>query len=168
MGSLMVNLLLTWALGVTGAGQTGKTPSPPTVRLYIFTAPALPTSTEAETEESDLKERLQAVQDMANWLQDKRKKTITVVAGRDQADAVVEVTAVQHEAGMSLTQRTAGYLHGPRYDTWTVRVKVMAGTFTNDVTRQGQFPVLAAEAAADDVERWARRNLDLLIAARPK
>jgi len=168
MRLLTVSLVIMWILGATGPAHAGQAPPPETVRLYIFTAPAPPATSQAQKEETDLKERLQAVQDMSKWLRDKRKQTVTIVDRREAADAVVEVVAVQHAPGMSLAERTAGYLHGPRYDMWTVRVKVTAGTFSNEVARQGQFPLLAAEGAADNVDHWARTNRNQLIAARPR
>jgi hypothetical protein len=69
---------------------------------------------------------------------------------------------------MTLAERTSGNMHGPRHDAWTLRVKVTSGTFTNELAHQGQFPVLAAEGVADDVENWTRINRDVLLAARPK
>jgi hypothetical protein len=169
MNLWMVSLCLAWwtGSGVTAA-QARKQAPPPVIRLYVFTTVPPKSDKEKESEESDLKERIQAVQDITNWLKDKRKKTISIVDTKDAADVVVEVMAVQHAPGMTLAERTAGYLHGPRYDTWTVRAKVSAGTFTTEVGKQGQFPALAAEMVADDVEKWAKDNRDNLVAARPK
>jgi hypothetical protein len=68
---------------------------------------------------------------------------------------------------MTLTERTAGYIAGPRYDLWTVRVRITAGTFVNELSKQGQFPLLAATGVAEGVETWARDNRASLLAARP-
>jgi hypothetical protein len=169
MNTWMVSLFLaSWAgAGLSTAGTPQQAP-PQLIRLYVFTAGPPPSARAGESEATDLKERIDATQDISAWLKNKRKKTISVVDKKDSADAIVEVVAVQHAPGMTLTERTAGYLHGPRFDTWTVRARVTAGTFTNDVTHQGQFPALAAELVADDIEKWTRDNSDRLIAARPK
>jgi hypothetical protein len=171
MSLWMVSLCLAWWTGSGVApAQAPKQGPPQLIRLYVFTniPPKADKEKEKETEESDLKERVQATQDITNWLKDKKKKTISVVDTKDAADVVVEVMAVQHAPGMTLAERTAGYLHGPRYDTWTVRARVTAGTFSNELAKQGQFPALAAEMVADDVEKWTKDNREALVAARPK
>jgi hypothetical protein len=154
--------------GGSAAPEAQKTPPPQAIRLYLFTAPAPPKAKEADTEESDLKERVQATKDITTWLVDKKRKTVSVVDKRELADAIVEITAVQHAPGMTLSERTAGYMHGPQYETWTVRATVTAGAFTNELSRRSQFPSLAAEMVADDIEKWTSKNRDKLIAARPK
>lgn len=75
---------------------------------------------------------------------------------------------MQLAPGMTLAERTAGYLHGPRYDVWSVRGKVTAGAFTNEVAHQAQFPALAAEELADDLEVWTQTNRGRLMENRKR
>ncbi len=169
MHTLMVGLLLAWLTGNGGGVTQAKQPAQPeTIRLYIFTIVPPPDTEATEAQKVDLKERIQAVADIQKWYTEKRKKTISVVEGKTLADVVVEVAAVQVAPGMTLAERTSGYLHGPRYDAWTVRAKITAGTFTNEVAHQGQFPSLAAEGVADDIEKWTQTNRKQLVDARPK
>ncbi len=168
MHTLMVGLLLAGLPGGGGAAQAKPAAPPDAIRLYIFTIVPPPDTKPTEAQKADLKERIQAVADIQKWYRDKRKQTISVVDGKDLADVVVEITAVQVAPGMSLAERTSGYLHGPRYDAWTVRAKVTAGTFMHEASHQGQFPSIAAEGVADDIGKWTQTNRKLLLEARPK
>lgn len=168
MRTLAVSLAVALGTGIWGVSpEAQKAPPPETVRLYVFAAPITPKAEKDKTTETSWKDRVAAAKEIVNWLNDRKKKTITVVDVKEAADATVEIVAVTHAPGMSLTERTAGYIHGPRYDLWTVRVKITAGAFTNEMAKQGQFPSLAATGAAEGVEKWARENRESLLANRP-
>jgi len=168
MRTLAVSLCIALGAGAWVVSlEAQKEKEPETIRLYVFTALPAPKAEKSEEADVSLKDRQQATREIINWLKDKKKKTITVVDSKGASDATVEIVAVTHAPGMSLTERTAGYIHGPRYDLWTVRVTISAGAFTNEIAKQGQFPSLAATGAAEGVERWARENRESLLANRP-
>jgi len=168
MRTLVMGLCVALGAGIWSVPlQAQKAAPPETIRLYVFTAPAPPKAEKDEAAETSLKDRVAATKEIVNWLTDRKKKIVTVVAAKELADATVEIAAVTRSPGMTLTERTAGYISGPRYDLWTVRVRITAGTFTNELSKQGQFPSLAATGVAEGVEQWARDNRDSLLAARP-
>jgi len=168
MRTLAVSLCVALGAGIWVASlEAQKEKEAETIRLYVFTAPPAPKAEKGENADASVKDRVDATREIVSWLKDKKKKTITVVDSKGAADATVEIVAVTHAPGMSLTERTAGYIHGPRYDTWTVRVKIAAGAFTNEIAKQGQFPSLAATGVAEGVEKWARENRESLLASRP-
>ncbi len=76
MSMLLVSLFLAaWA----GIGQSDPAPAkraqPQPINLYVFTVTAVPAGRAAESDESDLKERIEATRDITTWLKEKRKKS---------------------------------------------------------------------------------------------
>src|SRR5262245_13814778 len=124
--------------------------TPPTVRVYVFTAEG--SSGQANDEE---KGRLEAVREMRDALA--KKKRVRIVNSREEADVVVEVMDREERDGAS-----GGYggMSITKLNDTIIRLRVSrAGGEPSELKGVGQGTWgRAAKDAADRVEKWIHRG----------
>jgi hypothetical protein len=122
--------------------------SPTSVRVFVYT------ETAAGSRSADDTERLEAVADMRDAL--KRKKGITVVDQRDQANVTMEVT------GRERREEPAGAFGGKsitRMGDTIIRLHVKSGNEETDLKGMGLGTWgRAANDAADRFMKWIARR----------
>ena len=123
--------------------------SPTTVRVFVFTETAA-----SSTRTPDEAERLEAVGDMRDAL--KKKKGITVVEEREQANVVMEVT------GRERRDEPAGGFGGKsitRMGDTIIRVRVKSGEDETELKGMGLGTwARAANDAAERFLKWIARR----------
>ena len=135
-------VLLTATLGFQGTDKTT------TVRVFVFTEMSAGAPTPEE------KGRIEAVADMRDALE--RKKGITVVKSRDDANVTMEVV------GREQREEPTGSFGGAsitRMADTIIRLKVKAGAEESDLKGMGQGTWgRAAKDAADRFLKWIARR----------
>ena len=143
----MTILAMLLAAALAGQGTDNAT----TVRVFVFTPTANASSSVPSPEERG---RLDAVGDMREALE--RKKGITVVADRADANVVIEVI------GREQREEPSGGFGGKsitRMGDTIIRLRVKSGNEESDIKGMGQGTWgRAAKDAADRFMKWIARR----------
>jgi hypothetical protein len=148
---IVVLLLIAWAGGPAPRHATLQSPdrSSTSVRVYVFTEVATAASPTA-----DDTERLEAVADMREAL--KRKKGITLVDDREQANVLLEVM------GRERREEPTGSFGGKsvtRMGDTIIRLRVKAGDEESEIKGMGLGTwARAANDAAERFLKWIARR----------
>ena len=132
------------------------------IRVYVFTAPP-----EGRVVDEETKQRVKATSILATHLGN-RKKTITVVDSKKEADVVVQViisrpVAGDHQLGPDLL---SGRMTITKTTEFLTLVKVSVGDVTRMISRQSVTDAVSTRLVADDLEKWIRENRERVLKSR--
>ncbi len=134
------------------------------LRVYVFTA-----QPKGGVVDEDTKQRVKATSILATHLGN-RKKTITIVDSKKEADVVVQV--ITNRAVTGDQQLGPDLLSGRMTITKTTEfitiVKVSFGHVTRTISRQSVTDAVSTRLVADDVEKWIKENNERVLESRKK
>lgn len=150
------------ALGLAAAAAAQ---SPDAIRLYVFTAPP-----DHGIVDEGSKARAAAAQNIAKFL--KKNKEVQLVADREHAEVVVEVTRSERVVGAGNERPkmlVAGVVIGTgREDRWITQATLTFGDYSTTLEKHSSSDVsgLSDLAMAGAIKEWLKDNRQKVLEAR--